>query len=156
MLEGAIPIVRAIERTPAVPPGPHGHPVPVLADCQTDSKGTGCTFPYAAPFGPHGHPVYANASRRDSPQGNRIPSLPGVSFPPHSRILSLPEMSLLHRAESGLSTTCSFLHRPVSCLSTQKCHHNWAVCLLQMNYLKPDNRNNSYLYPRTRNPTAMS
>ncbi len=31
-----------------------------------------------------------------------------------------------------------------------------AVSFLQMNYLEPDNRNNSYLSPRTRNPPAMS
>ncbi len=60
-----------------------------------------------------------------------------------------------HTGESGLSLACPFLHRPVSCLSTEKCYHSLAVPFLQMN-LEPDNRDNSYLYPRTRNPTVMS
>ncbi len=38
MLEGATPVVEAIEGTPAVPLQPHGHPVPVKTGCNIYSK----------------------------------------------------------------------------------------------------------------------
>ncbi len=48
----------------------------------------------------------------------------------------------LHIGGSGLSTAFSLLIRPVPSLATAR--------------LEPDNRNNSYLYPRTRNVVAAS
>ena len=52
-----------------------------------------------------------------------------------------------HRiAGSCLPTSGFLLHRSVSCLSTETSPDD----------LEPVNRNNSYLYPRTRNPTTAS
>ena len=90
-----------------------------------------------------------------SPAGRRADSKLTVRITEQDPGLFLARL-LPHTGGSGLSLTCPLCRTPASCLSTACSLLCTSVSSLSTARLEPDNRNNSYLYPRTRNAAATS